>query len=373
MATVITFKKSSTQNAVPTTSDIVVGELALNTYHGRVYTEKNDGSAAIVEVGSVPASLTINDAITFPTSDGTSGQVLQTDGSGSLSFADSASAGDNLFTFTVSSNTTAFSGNDDDGQTLSYSIGDEQVYLNGVLLVDGGADYTTTSTSVITLSANAVSGDTLVVRTPSSAASSASTGSSSFSATTANQSLIVVPTSTKAIKVNLVATHASAGNHFAEVVLVNDGSDSFISQFADTFTNASLFSLSTDISGSDMRLLITPVNTDTSVSSSYIKLPAQGNSTTFSATTADQVLSSVSTGVKGIKYELVATHASAGSHYAEVTLTNDGSDAYFVQFGDVFTNASLFTLSADVSGSSQRLLITPVNTNTTVSVKKTTL
>jgi hypothetical protein len=373
MATVITFKKSSTQNAVPTTSNLVLGELALNTYHGRVYTEKNDGTAAVVEVGSVPASLTINDAITFPTSDGTSGQVLSTDGSGTLSFADSSSSSDNIYTFSVTSNTTAFSGNDDDGQTLSYSIGEEQVYLNGVLLVDGGADYTTTSTTVITLQANAVSGDVLVVRTPGSASTSASTGNSEFSATTADQSLLAVPVANRAIKVNLVATHASAGNHFAEVVVLNDGSNSYISQFADTFTNASLFTLATDISGSDMRLLITPANTDTSVSSSYIKLPAAGNSTTFGATTADQVLSSVSTGVKGIKYELVATHASAGTHFAEVTLTNDGSDAYFVQFGDVYSNASLFTLSADVSGSNQRLLITPANTNTTVSVKKTTL
>lgn len=373
MATVITFKKSSTQNAVPTTSDIVLGELALNTYHGRVYTEKNDGSAAVVEVGSIPASLTINDAITFPTSDGTSGQVLQTDGSGTLSFADSSSASDNVFTYTVSSNQTIFSGNDDDGQALSYSIGEEQVYLNGVLLVDGGADYATTNTSTITLQANAVSGDVLVVRTPGSGSTSASTGSSDLSTTDADQALLSVPLANRAVKINLVATHSTAGNHFAEVVLVNDGSNSYISQFADTFTNASLFSLATDISGSEMRLLITPTNTDTSVSSSYIKLPAAGNSTTFSATTADQVLSSVSTGVKGVKFELVATHATAGTHFAEVTLTNDGSDAYFVQFGDVYTNASLFTLDADVSGSSQRLLITPANTNTTVSVKKTTL
>ena len=43
MATVIQLKRSSTQNDVPTTSDLSLGELAVNTYHGRVYTEKNDG------------------------------------------------------------------------------------------------------------------------------------------------------------------------------------------------------------------------------------------------------------------------------------------------------------------------------------------
>ena len=59
MATEIKFKRSSTQNDLPAVSDLALGEIAINTYHGRVYTEKNDGSAAIVEVGSVPASLTI--------------------------------------------------------------------------------------------------------------------------------------------------------------------------------------------------------------------------------------------------------------------------------------------------------------------------
>ena len=87
MATVIQFKRSSTQNDVPSVSDLALGELAVNTYHGRFYTEKNDGSASIVEVGSNPASLTINDAITFPTSDGSANQVLKTDGSGTLSWA----------------------------------------------------------------------------------------------------------------------------------------------------------------------------------------------------------------------------------------------------------------------------------------------
>ena len=101
MATVIQFKRSSTQNDTPATSDLALGEMAVNTYHGRVYTEKNDGSAAIVEVGSDPASLTINDAITFPTSDGSSGQVLQTNGSGTLSFANVGGSGLTIYKYSI--------------------------------------------------------------------------------------------------------------------------------------------------------------------------------------------------------------------------------------------------------------------------------
>ena len=86
MPTVIQFKRASGQNDVPSTSDLALGELAVNTYHGRFYTEKNDGSVIVVEIGSNPTSLTINDAYSFPTSDGSANQVLKTDGSGTLSF-----------------------------------------------------------------------------------------------------------------------------------------------------------------------------------------------------------------------------------------------------------------------------------------------
>ena len=33
----------------------------------------------------------------------------------------------------------------------------------------------------------------------------------------------------------------------------------------------------------------------------------------------------------------------------EVLLINDGSNAYFIQYGDVYSNASLFTLSSDIN------------------------
>ena len=94
-----------------------------------MYTEKNDGSAAISEIGSNPASFTINDAITFPTSDGTNGQVMKTNGSGTLSFGDVGGSGITIFKYTITSNTTAITGNDDDGASLSYTVGSEHCLL----------------------------------------------------------------------------------------------------------------------------------------------------------------------------------------------------------------------------------------------------
>ena len=274
MATVIQFKRSSTQNDVPSTSDLALGEIAINTYHGRMYTEKNDGSAAIVQIGANPTSLTVNDAYSFPTADGSSGQVLKTDGSGTLSFgAASSGAGISIFKYTISSNTTSITGNDDDGNSLSYTVGSEQVYLNGVKLVDAGTDYTATNSTTVTLAQNAISGD--VVEVVSVTATDLVQGNyteSSFSATTANQVLSANAVANKAIKYVIVATHASAGTHACEVLLVNNGSNSYFVQYGDVISSSSLFSLSSDINSGNMRLLITPVNTNTTVDTFQIRL-----------------------------------------------------------------------------------------------------
>ena len=272
MATVIQFKRSSTQNDVPATSDLALGEVAINTYHGRMYTEKNDGSAAIVEIGSNPASLTINDAITFPTSDGSANQVLQTDGSGTLSFATLGGSGISIFKYTITSNTTSITGNDDDSNSLSYTVGSEQVFLNGVKLVDGGTDYTATNSTTITLAQNAINGD--VVEVVAVTAADLVQGfftQSTFSATTANQVLSSNAVANKAIKYVINATHASAGTHAAEVLLINDGSNAYFVQYGDVYSNSSLFSLSADVNSGNMRLLVTPANTNTTIDTFQIR------------------------------------------------------------------------------------------------------
>jgi hypothetical protein len=273
MATVIQFKRSSTQNAVPSVSDLSLGEIAVNTYHGRFYTEKNDGSAAIVEIGSNPKTLTINDTVTFPTSDGTSGQLLSTNGSGTIGFTDAPSSGLTQFYYTVTSNQTVFSGSDDNGATLSYTAGLEGVYLNGVKLVSG-SDYVTTSTSVITLQANAVSGDILqiVAQTSVSNLVQGFFTTSALTATTADQVLSSNAVANKSIKYVIVAKHASGGTHSSEVLLINDGTNAHFVQYGDAFSASSLFTLSSDIDSGTMRLLVTPANTNTDFTTIQIRL-----------------------------------------------------------------------------------------------------
>ena len=108
MASVVKIKRSSVRGKNPTTSDISTGELALNINDGKLFS--TDG-VRVFEIGANVHSLAVgtggvtfaNGAMTFPTTDGTSGQYLKTDGSGTLSWADvEASSGVDSASYTNS-------------------------------------------------------------------------------------------------------------------------------------------------------------------------------------------------------------------------------------------------------------------------------
>jgi hypothetical protein len=73
-ANVVKLKRSAVAGRVPATTDLDLGELALNTYDGRIYLKKS--------VSSVESIVTLQP---FPTG-GTTGQVLTTDNTGTLSW-----------------------------------------------------------------------------------------------------------------------------------------------------------------------------------------------------------------------------------------------------------------------------------------------
>lgn len=52
MASTIQIKRSSVSAKVPTTGDLALGELAINTYDGKLYLKKDNGTASVVEVGA---------------------------------------------------------------------------------------------------------------------------------------------------------------------------------------------------------------------------------------------------------------------------------------------------------------------------------
>jgi hypothetical protein len=52
MANTIKIKRSAVSGNVPTTSQLELGELAVNTHDGKLYTKKDDGTASVIEIGA---------------------------------------------------------------------------------------------------------------------------------------------------------------------------------------------------------------------------------------------------------------------------------------------------------------------------------
>ena len=68
MAQVVKLKRTAVQGKVPTTSNLELGELAINTFDGRLFFEKNDGSPSIQQIVSTNSetsgSISITSAVT---------------------------------------------------------------------------------------------------------------------------------------------------------------------------------------------------------------------------------------------------------------------------------------------------------------------
>ena len=213
MTQTVQLKRSATAGAIPSTSDLELGELALNTYDGKAYIKKSvGGTETIVEVGADSSEITamahylFNASANQTTFSGTdvngdslsytSGQIAvflngvfldpddytATNGT-SIVLDDGAKSSDYLevislggttaskltsiaqFEFTATANQTVLSGADENGVTLSYTPGKVLVFSNGVLMDNrSGTDYTETNASTITFSSGLQVNDTVIVK-----------------------------------------------------------------------------------------------------------------------------------------------------------------------------------------------------------------
>ena len=217
MAQTIKLKRSATQNAVPSTSSLALGELAINTYDGKLFIKKNvSGTESIVTIGEVGANsigptelastavtagsygstsaipvITIDEdgritsastatisglsanSVTsteiaanavgiseLNVSDGTDGQVLTTDGNGNLAFEDQSGG---------AASATAFSTNiaSGDGTTTAFTLSESPsaeskiiAFINGVFQ---NQDAYTISGTTLTFDTAPISGTNNVV------------------------------------------------------------------------------------------------------------------------------------------------------------------------------------------------------------------
>lgn len=287
MAAKYLVKRSAVSGQAPNTSHITTGELALNLPDGILY---GSNGSVIFEIGANVTSLSVGSAnatinstghavveglavngYTFPAQLGSQGQVLSANAtSGDLEFSsvtlEAAAISITQYVYSISSNTTVITGADDNSAVLSYTDGTEDVFLNGVKLVKT-SDYVSTNSTVITLQANAVASDVVVVKKtqvtgvndPIDLVEPADITSSDTNLITLDTFAINTYRSAK----YLVQANTSDSYAVSEAVVTHNGSASYITEYGGVYSNGNLYTLSTDISGTNLRLRATPARSGT--------------------------------------------------------------------------------------------------------------
>ena len=308
----IKLRRSGVAGKIPTTAQLDLGEIALNTYDGRLYVKKEvSGVQSIVSFSGSPASESTVYLFTATGDGGTVDFVLPTIpvseqnvfaylngvlqhtsefslvNGNTLRFTSAPLAADDIevrvvapeaasivvrdyqqYVYSGLSAATQVTGADDNSLTLAYDIGKVEVYANGVRLVDGSDYVATNGTSIVFQGSQTITGTVEVVSLSraSFADNSALTPSSTaMTATTANQVADSFQTASYRTAKYLVQMTAGTDYHSTEILLIHDGTTVYMTEYGTIFTNASLGTFDGDISAGLVRLLVTPANINTTV------------------------------------------------------------------------------------------------------------
>ena len=308
----IKLRRSGVAGKIPTTAQLDLGEIALNTYDGRLYVKKEvSGVQSIVSFSGSPASESTVYLFTATGDGSTVDFVLPTIpvseqnvfaylngvhqhtsefslvNGNTLRFTSAPIASDDIevrvvateassvvvrdyqqYVYSGLSAATQVTGADDNSLTLAYDIGKVEVYANGARLVDGSDYAATNGTSIVFQGSQTITGTVEVVslsRASFADHDSLKPVSASFSATTANQVADTFPAQSYRTAKYLVQMTSGSDYHSTEVLLIHDGTTVYMTEFATIFTNASLGTIDGDINSGSVRLLVTPANTSTQV------------------------------------------------------------------------------------------------------------
>ena len=221
---------------------------------------------------------------------------------------------------------------------------------------DGDKKFETTSTGAKITGDLVVTGE--VIPTTSAPGVTTTTSTSQTALDTFSHS-----TYTSAVY-NVQATSGS-NVHLTTINVIHDGSDTYLTEFATLKTGSSLATYTTDISGSNLRLLATPASANAtifSVSRTLIRTSDSDTVTTTStsATTINQFATTNSSAIY-----VVQAKQGSNVHTTKIHLVHDGSTVSMTEFAIVKTGSSLASYDADISGSNVRLRATSASSSST--------
>jgi len=317
----IKLKRSAVPGRIPSTANLDLGEIGVNTHDGCIYLKRDgingqevikffgnlatdqyivpdaftgNGTTVAYTLSAVPNNdsysfITLNGVVQHTNAYAISGRVL--------TFSEAPANGDEIeirtvtqqvgsvqlrdyksYTYQPTVATTTFTGADIYGNVLAYDLEKVEVYLNGARLVSV-LDYTATTGTSIVLTDSITSSDTLEVVSLARAAfmdwDAIKPNTATLTATTADQ---IVDTFSavnyRTAKYLISMSHATLGYHATEVLVIHDGTDVYMTEYGTLFTQASLGTFSGSIVSGMVRLTVTPINTNTTVKLQRITVTA---------------------------------------------------------------------------------------------------
>lgn len=307
----IKLRRSGVSGKIPTTAQLDLGEVALNTFDGRLYIKKSvnsvesivglygspvneesiyidsytgDGTTTDFALSYIPkadqyAYVAINGVRQHISEYSISGNTL-TLSPAPLStdeieirvhdtITDSVVVRDyQQYVYSGLSSASSVSGADDNSRTLAYDINKVEVYANGVRLVDGSDYLATNGTSIVFQGSQTITGTVEVVslsRASFADSSALTPGTTALTGTGANQVVDSFQTAAYRTAKYLVQMTAGTDYHSTEILLIHDGTTVYMTEYGTIFTSASLGTFDGDISSGLVRLLVTPANINTTI------------------------------------------------------------------------------------------------------------
>jgi hypothetical protein len=307
MATTLQHKRSNIAGSTPSTSSLALGEIAVNTAEGCLYLKVDDGTnpEKIIRIRGediVETAITVDNFVgdgtttqftlsrtpeeeqfVFVTVDGVAQQVdAYSLNNAILILSEAPALGVDIearvinvrqnavtvrdqysFIFSITSDTTVITGQDDYGVTLEYDNQKVDVYYNGIRLVKT-SDYTANDGINITLNDTVTAGDTIEVVSYSKASLVDYQALKPFNqvvSTTAEQLFDKFEAEDYRSMKYLIQMTNGTDYHVTEVLLLHDGTDVYLTEYGTLYTNNSLGTISADILSGYVRLLVTPANT----------------------------------------------------------------------------------------------------------------
>ena len=361
--------------------------------------------------GTLTATGLVANGITYPTADGSNGQVLQTDGAGNLSFADAGGGGGGNNTATkqfshlrlTTSSTVIDEFDIEEYRAAVYHISTEDVTnsLTGMTTLsvvhDGSTAYSNQHESNedstnLALFSVAISGTKVQISAQANAQSShvnlrlyrialgdhhdtvANTNSKIIVTTTGIGSTAVTldqftKTDIQGAKYYILIKDSTASQYqFSQLSLVHDGTTAYFNDYAKVLTNLDQETIfSADISGSTVNLKAISGGSTTGTAIMYridlgsaTKLGEYDGMLYGKAGDVDSAAQTIDSfdalERRSAKYLVTVANTDTGTYQnSEITLVTDGNNAFITESLLLSGSNSLTTFTADVSGGRARL------------------